>query len=73
MAMFSPAPGDVLLRGLIDGRFTVVDAIQKDRVAGPIPLQAALAYAYEHGATSIFQQPIDGRGRIMGKPLRFTR
>lgn len=68
--MFSPTFGDLILRGSIDGAYNVLDAIKRDRVAGPLPLQEAVAYARQHGASNIFQQPVDGRGRILGDPLR---
>jgi hypothetical protein len=71
--MFSPTIGDVILRGSIDGAFTVLDAIKRDRVAGPLPLQEAVAYARQHGAPNIFQQSVDGRGRILGDPSRLAR
>ena len=69
-AMFTAAPGDVILRASIDGNFHVLDASSMARVAGPLPLVAALAYAHDHGAPRIFQQAADGRGRSMGDPAR---
>ena len=68
--MFSPAIGDVILRASIDGAFRVIDAIRQTRVAGPFPLQTALTYAHAHGATHIFQQTVDTRGRIFGDPVQ---
>jgi hypothetical protein len=63
--MFIAAPGDVILRALIDGAFYVLDATSLARVAGPLPLIAALAYAKERGASNIFQPALDGRGRLI--------
>ena len=71
--MFSPTIGDVILRASIDGAFHVIDAIQQTRVAGPFPLQTALAYAHEHRAPHIFPQAVDMRGRITGDPVDLTR
>ena len=68
--MFTAAPGDVILRASIDGAFTVIDATSVVRVTGPLQLQAALAYARDHGAPHIFQQAVDKRGRLLGDPLR---
>lgn len=69
--MFTAVPGDVILRASIDGSFHVLDAISFARVTGPLPLAAALAYAYALGAPHIFQQAVDRRGRPMGDPARF--
>ena len=69
--MFTAVPGDVILRALIDGAFHVLDASSLARVAGPLSLMAALAYAKERGAPHIFQQAVDKRGRPMGDPARF--
>jgi len=70
--MFSPAIGDVILRGSIDGAFTVLEARKGVRVAGPLPLHEALTYARAHGARNIFQQVVDERGRITGDPSRLV-
>jgi hypothetical protein len=69
--MFTAANGDVILRATIDGGFHVLDATSLARRAGPLPLAAALAYAYDHGAPHIFQQAVDRRGCPMGDPARF--
>jgi hypothetical protein len=71
--MFSPTRGDVILRGSIGGAFLVMDAITMHRVTGPLPLQEAVGFARELGARTIFQQPVDGRGRILADPLRLER
>ena len=71
--MFSPARGDVVLRGLIGGAFVVMDAMTNHRVAGPLPLQEAADFARQLGALNIFQQPVDGRGRLLSDPLRLQR
>jgi hypothetical protein len=71
--MFIATQGDVILRASIDGAFHVVDAATLSRVSGPLPLQAALAYAHQHGAPHIFQQAVDLRGRLMGDPVRFEQ
>ena len=68
--MFSPQRRDVILQGSIDGVFSVVDALAKHRIAGPLSLQKALAFARQYGAPSIFQQSVDGRGRLLGDPSR---
>jgi hypothetical protein len=70
--MFTASAGDVILRASIDGSgFHVVDAMSQNRVAGPLPLTAAVAYAHQCGAAHIFQQNVDLRGRLMGDPVRF--
>jgi hypothetical protein len=71
--MFSPTTGDVILRGSIDGSFRVLDAIRKDRVAGPLQLKDAVAFVRRCGARHIFQQVVDERGRPMGDPWRLAR
>jgi len=70
--VFSPAAGDVVLRGSIDGFFTVLDAIQLTRIAGPLSLVDALAFARRRGARRIFQQPVDERGRNLADPAHFA-
>ena len=69
--MFTAAPGDMILRATMDGSFHVLDATSLARVAGPLPLLTALAYAKDHDAPHIFQQAVDKRGRPMGDPARF--
>ena len=71
--MFSPTKGDVVLRGSIGGAFLVMDAITMHRVTGLLPLQDALALARQHSARNIFQQPVDGRGRLLTEPLPLER
>jgi hypothetical protein len=68
--MSSPTIGDVILRGSIDGAFTVLEAKKGRRVAGPLAFHDAVTYARAHGARKIFQQVVDERGRIMGDPSR---
>jgi len=68
--MFSPTKGDVILRGLIGGSFLVMDAMTMQRVAGPLSLQEATGFARQLGVRNIFQQPVDGRGRLLADPLR---
>jgi hypothetical protein len=70
--VFSPGTGDVVLRGSIDGHFTVLDAIQLTRIAGPLSLVDALAFARLRGARHIFQQPVDERGRNLADPAHFA-
>ena len=66
----TPSIGDVILRESIDGRFLVLDAIKRTRLAGPFHLLGALAFAREHHAPHIFQQAVDNRGRLLGAPAR---
>lgn len=68
--MFTPSPGDLILRASIGGAFHVVDATTQDRVAGPLPLTAALAYLNQPGVPHVFQQTVDLRGRLLGDPVR---
>jgi hypothetical protein len=63
---------DVILRGSIDGAFNVLDAVNRTRVAGPLPFVKALAFARQSGAQHIYQQAVDERGRILGDPSRLT-
>ena len=70
--VFVPAPGDVVLRGSMDGRFTVLDAIRLTRMAGPFSLVDALAFARQRGARHIYQQPVDERGRSLADPAPFA-
>ena len=70
--VFSPVAGDVVLRGLMDGRFMVMEAIAQTRIAGPLSLVDALAVARRRGARNIFQQPVDGRGRNLAEPVHFA-
>ena len=70
--VFSPVTGEVVLRGSMDGRFTVLDAIHLTRIAGPLSLVDALAFARLWGARHIFQQPVDERGRNLAEPAPFA-
>ena len=70
--VFTPVTGDVVLRGSIDGRFTVLDALTLSRIAGPFTLQNALTIARRYGARTIFQQRVDERGRNLADPVRFA-
>ena len=70
--VFTPLVGDVVLRGSIDGRFTVLDALTLGRIAGPFTLQTALTDARRYGARAIFQQRVDERGRNLADPARLA-
>ena len=67
-----PAPrlGDVILRQGLDGSVVVVDAITDKHIAGPVHLSRGVQLAKAHGATSIWQQHVDGRGRPLGDLLQ---
>jgi len=70
--VFTPVTGDVVLRGSIDGRFIVLDALTLGRIAGPFTLQNALTIARRYGARTIFQQRVDERGRNLADPVPFA-
>jgi hypothetical protein len=69
-----PQVGDVLLRGDTRQGFQIVDAISHEILAASIPtLEAAIETARRHGASAIWQQSLDNRGRPLGDPFRFLR
>ncbi len=66
-----PRMGDVLLRG--DGHlgFELVTAVTHEPIETEIPsLEAVVEVARSHGATTIWQQSFDNRGRALGDPVR---
>ena len=71
--MTSRSIGDVILRDSMTGAFDILDGIKGSRLAGPLPLLAALTYARDHGAQNILQQRVDKRGRLLGDPTWLVR
>ena len=71
--MFSPQKGDVILQSSFAGAFVVLDALSMRRVTGPLPLQEAVGVARRLGAPNIFQQAVDGRGRLLFDPQLLER
>ena len=63
------ASGDVILLATLDGAFDVLDAATRARLStARLSLSQALAFAKQHGARHIYQQPADRRGRVMCEP-----
>jgi hypothetical protein len=64
----------VLLRGDTEHGFQLLDAMSHERLAGPnVSLQGALEAARQHGASAIWQEPVDNRGRPLGEPFRLFK
>lgn len=62
-------PGDVLIRGEVDGGFEVVDAVTLKRISDHLSaFDAALAVARRAGGR-IWQQAVDNRGRPLSDPV----
>jgi hypothetical protein len=68
--MVELGPGDVVLRASVNGQFQVMDATTTQRLSGWLTFLDALAFAARHGATTIYEQPIDASGRILSEPRR---
>jgi hypothetical protein len=65
------SPTDVILRASVDGMFHVLDAATTKPLSGLLTPPAALAFAEQLGATHIYQQPVDERGRVLSEPCHF--
>ena len=63
-------PRDVVLRASVSGQFQVMDATTTQRLSGWLTFLDALSFAERHGATTIYEQPIDASGRILSAPRR---
>ena len=65
--MRTPEAGDVVLRGSTNHGYQIVDAISHRLLGGPVAsVTAALELAAQHGATTVWQQSVDNRGRPLG-------
>jgi len=63
----SPQAGDVLIRGLKNQRFTLLDVVTTKFLSGPYDgFPAAAAAARALSARMIWQQNVDERGRPLG-------
>lgn len=66
-----PQVGDVLIRGLRQSRFELVDVVTLKHLAGPFDSFAgAVDAARTRNARAIWQQNVDDRGRALGDPFR---
>jgi hypothetical protein len=72
MAMSSGASRDVILRASVMGMFHVLDSMTLELLAGPLPRNAALTFARRHGAKTVYHQPVDSYGRILGVPVHLA-
>ena len=68
----TPQPGSVILRGS-GGYFELVDAGSHAHIAGPVQWSRAVQLAKAHGATAIWRQDLDERGRPIGPPYLIRR
>jgi hypothetical protein len=68
----TPQPGSVVLRGR-DGYFELIDAESQAHIAGPVQWSRAVQLAKAHGATTVWQQNLDERGRPLGAPFKIAR
>ena len=64
--------GDVTLRASVFGMFQVLDAITSSLLAGPMPRDAAFAFARRHGAKNVYHQAVDDCGRVLAAPVHIT-
>jgi hypothetical protein len=70
--MFDPRPGDVLLRGSLESGFIVQDALSRKPFGTVGSFADAIQLAQERGASCIWQQHLDDRGRSIGPPFRIS-
>jgi hypothetical protein len=62
------------LRGDTEHGAQLLDASSHECLAGPnVSLQGALDAARRHGASTIWEDSVDNRGRLLGKPLRLCK
>jgi hypothetical protein len=62
-----PQVGDILIRGLKNQRFTLLDVVTSKFLAGPFDgLPAAAAAARALKARRVWQQDVEERGRPLG-------
>jgi hypothetical protein len=68
--MGSPKPGDILLRGSLDAGYTLVDLTTGKPISEGFftELRVALNAALDSGASSVWQENLDNRGRPLGPP-----
>ena len=66
----TPCAGDLILRWLGAGMFEVVEAATARPLSGPVSLSRAVELAKSSGATVVWQQNLDERGRPLGPPYR---
>ena len=52
--------------------FQVLDAITSSLLAGPMPRDAAFAFARRRGAKNVYHQAVDDCGRVLGDPVHIT-
>ena len=65
-----PQVGDILIRGLKNQRFTLLDVVTTKFLSGPFDgFPAAAAAARALNARMIWQQTVDERGRVLGNPF----
>jgi hypothetical protein len=65
--MRSPAVNDLILRGNPTLGYELVDAVSCQPIGERVPtVGAALAVAHERGASRVWQQNLDNRGRPLG-------
>ena len=63
-----PQVGDILIRGLKNQRFTLLDVVTSKFLSGPFDgFPAAAAAARARNARMIWQQNVEERGRPLGK------
>ena len=70
--MSEPRPGDLILRGSLSEGFLLLDATSRDCLAGPLLLMEALTAAKARGASVVWQEIVDERGRPVGPPARLA-
>lgn len=65
-----PQVGDILIRGLKNQQFTLLDIVTTKFLSGPFDgFPAAAAAARARNARMIWQQKVDERGRALGDPF----
>ena len=65
-----PQIGDILIRGLKNQRFTLLDVVTTKFLSGPFDgFPAAAAAARARNARMIWQQNVDERGHALGDPF----
>ena len=68
--MVTMQAGDIVIRGITESGFVLLDAESKTPIAGPFEYFAtAVAAARARGPHAIWQQSVDHRGRLFGDPF----
>ena len=63
-------PGDIVVRGCVDGGYEILDAMSLERLAVPVHhLGDVIAIARASHARTIWQQPTDSHGNNLGDPV----